>query len=59
MSGRRRTADVKPAARAYAWLTDEDHPEAITCEDLSEEACRAVPRSFLANAANGAATKLA
>ncbi len=53
------SATATPAARVYAWLTDEDHPESIACEDLPAEACRAVPRSFLANAGSGAATKLA
>jgi len=43
--------------RLYAWLTDDAEPRA--CKAIPEEACEAVPRSFLLNAANGASTKLA
>lgn len=42
----------------YEWVTDED-AEGSACEDILEEACQKVPRSFLLNFSNGAATKLA
>ncbi len=45
------------AEQVYEWLTDEDDGRA--CEEIPHEACRAAPRSFLLNVANGCATKLA
>ncbi|MGH3631480.1 MAG: hypothetical protein ACRDRL_29075, partial [Sciscionella sp.] len=45
--------------RVRTRLTDEDNPEAIDCEGIAEDACREVPRNFMLNAGNGAATKLA
>ena len=44
--------------RLYEWVTDED-PEGHTCDAIPDEACEEIPRNFLLNASNGAATKLA
>ncbi len=43
--------------RLYRWMTDDS--EVRACESIPEEACAEVPRSFVLNAGNGAATKLA
>ncbi len=43
--------------RLYAMLFDEDEDRA--CLDISEAECRAAPRNFGLNVANGSATKLA
>ncbi len=42
----------------YRWLTDDDG-HARACDAISEDACHEAPRSFVLNASNGAATKLA
>lgn len=54
------TATDRPglADRAYAILSGDDDFDR-TCEAIPEAACTAVPRNFLLNLANGAATKLA
>ena len=44
--------------RIYGWVVEED-PEGHACEAIPDEACKEVPRNFLLNASNGAATKLA
>jgi hypothetical protein len=44
--------------RLYRWMTDDDG-EQRACDAISDAACRAAPRSFILNAANGACTKLA
>ena len=46
------------AERVYDWLT-EDYPEEGTSAELPENAVSKAPRNFLANLANGSATKLA
>ena len=46
------------SGRVYGWVTDED-PEGQACEAIPDEACKEVPKNFLLNASNGAATKLA
>ena len=44
--------------RMYRWLTDDNH-DGRACDAISDDACHEAPRSFMLNASNGAATKLA
>ncbi|HET8726315.1 MAG TPA: MFS transporter [Alphaproteobacteria bacterium] len=52
------TAAPEPIDRLYAILSGDD-AEDRACDAIPDEACSAVPRNYLLNVANGAATKLA
>ncbi|HBH24898.1 MAG TPA: MFS transporter [Cytophagales bacterium] len=45
------------AEKLYNFITEDD--DASVCEDIPDESCHEIPKSFLLNAGNGASTKLA
>lgn len=50
--------DRAASARIYGVLTGDDDPERA-CAAIPDSSCRAIPRNYLLNVANGACTKLA